>query len=135
MTTCMGIQVVHCTSPNLKPEWSQVTSGVPQRKHVAPVPIGGSFDNRLMVDSNDVTIQQTDAYAKSDLGICVVFDSSLKFSKHVNLSIHKANQVTGIIKRNFHVKSFCLLYISLLRPHLDYGCIVWHPSLIKDIKP
>ena len=70
-----------------------------------------------------------------DLG--VVFDTDLKFRQHISNSINKANRITGLIRRTFlHVsrKSFRKLYKTLIRPHLEYGNIVWNPRFRKDIE-
>ena len=53
-----------------------------------------------------------------DLG--VIFDSKLKFNKHVDTKVNIAYQNSGIIKRNFtHIipDCFVLLYKSLVRSH------------------
>ena len=45
--------------------------------------------------------------------------------------------MVGIIKCTFlHLTPtlFRILYISLVRPHLDYASIIWNPYLLKDIK-
>ena len=71
---------------------------------------------------------------EKDLGIIVT--TSMNFSKHCASSVKKANQVIGLIKRNFHNfdrKIMINLYKSLVRPHLDYAVSVWKPYLRKDI--
>ena len=43
----------------------------------------------------------------------------------------KANQMIGIIKRTFiniDKESFTKLYKAIIRPHLEYGNLVWHPN-------
>ena len=70
-----------------------------------------------------------------DLG--VTFDAHLSFQQqqHMQEKI-KAYSMIGIIKRNFiHVDSntFCLLYIALVRPHLEYAHSVWCPHKEGDI--
>ena len=45
--------------------------------------------------------------------------------------------MVGIIKCTFlHLTPtvFRILYISLVRPHLDYASIIWNPYLLKDIR-
>ena len=32
-----------------------------------------------------------------------------------------------------HPHSLIRLYIALVRPHLDYACVIWDPHLKKDI--
>ena len=49
----------------------------------------------------------------------------------------KANSVLGVIKRTFAKRdeeTFPLLYKSLVRPHLEYGNVVWGPLFQEDIK-
>ena len=72
---------------------------------------------------------------QQDLGI--LFTSNLKFGDNVNKIAHKANRVIGIIKRSFHCIDkimFRTLYVSLVRPHLEYVSEIWNPHLIGDIQ-
>lgn len=72
---------------------------------------------------------------EKDLGI--VFDESLKFDKHIESIVNKANNVIGLIKRNFFFINeivFLHLYKALVRPHLEYGQIVWSPRYIRQSK-
>ena len=71
---------------------------------------------------------------EKDLG--VVFDKDLKFTSHVNQIVMKANRVLGIIKRTFasrDANTIRLLYVTLVRPILDYASTVWNPHLMKNI--
>jgi len=59
--------------------------------------------------------------SERDLGI--TFDKDLKFTDHLNLVVQKANSVLGIIKLTFTCRdanTIRLLYITLIRPILDY---------------
>ena len=69
-----------------------------------------------------------------DLGVTI--SNNLKFSHHCNEAAKKANRVLGFINRNFTYKSKDIivpLYISLVRPHLEYANQFWAPHLRKDI--
>jgi len=69
-----------------------------------------------------------------DLG--VFFTPNLKFRRHILNFIHKANAITGTVKRSFEcLDSYMLrsLYASLIRPHLDYASVIWNPYQIGDI--
>jgi len=64
-----------------------------------------------------------------------------KISKCVNSAskphLREGNQMLGMIKRTFtsRLKEIMIpLYISLVRPHLDYCVQAWRPHLIKDIQ-
>ena len=68
-----------------------------------------------------------------DLGL--LFTKELKFDKHISLVIKKANSILCIIKHNFCLldpQMFRIIYTILVRPHLDFSCVVWSPYL--DIK-
>ena len=65
---------------------------------------------------------------EKDLGVTV--DEELKFKKHIEDKIATANKMLGIIRHTFkHLdnRSFCMLYKSLVRPHLEYASIIWSP--------
>ena len=62
--------------------------------------------------------------------------SDLKWCKHVEQIVHKANRVLGLLKRTVGGKNkdiFSNLYKTLVRPILEYACPVWSPHLAKDI--
>ena len=72
---------------------------------------------------------------EKDLG--VIFDDSLKFDLHINCVVKKANSLLGLIRRNFQFIDkgiFNKLYKALVRPHLEYGQIIWSPHLIRQSK-
>ena len=63
---------------------------------------------------------------EKDLGITI--DSKLNFQQHINIQVKKANKKLGIINRTFNYmdkEMFLVLYISLVRLHLEYGSVVW----------
>ena len=72
---------------------------------------------------------------EKDLGI--VIDKELKFHKQVAAAIKKANSVLGLIKKSFALldtTTLPLLFKSLVRPHLEYGNVIWGPHYIEDMK-
>ena len=72
---------------------------------------------------------------EKDLG--VTFDKTLKFRTHISNVTKKANQVLGLIKRNFKFldeTSLTKLYKALVRPHLEYAQSVWSPHFRTDKK-
>jgi len=66
---------------------------------------------------------------EKDLGIWS--DPSLKFSVHVTNVVNKANQILGLTKIVYIMDLSLMktLYTALVRPHLEYGNVVWHPFL------
>jgi hypothetical protein len=64
-----------------------------------------------------------------DLG--VILDSKLTFVEHYNTIISKANSMLGFIKRfSYHFQdpyTIKLLYITYVRPILEYCNLVWNP--------
>ena len=70
---------------------------------------------------------------EKDLG--VTFDNEMKFDKHIGNSVNKANKMLGLIKRSFtdiDNETFLKLYKAMVRPHLEYGNIIWHPMLKRQ---
>ncbi len=69
-----------------------------------------------------------------DLGVMIVLN--LKFSQHCKEAACEANRMLGFINVNFSFKNkniILLMYISLVRPHLEYAVQFWSPHHAKDI--
>ena len=66
--------------------------------------------------------------AEKDLGIYV--DTDLKFRKQAATAVSKASQVMAVIRRSFQLLdklTLPVLFKTLVRPHLEYGNVVWGP--------
>ena len=64
-------------------------------------------------------------------------DPELKFSKHIEIQVNKANKILGLIQRSYKYMDKEMLknvFIALVRPHLEFANMVWSPRLTKDIK-
>ncbi|XP_063446842.1 uncharacterized protein LOC134726372 [Mytilus trossulus] len=84
-------------------------------------------------DGAETTLETVEC--EKDVGVNI--DSKLKFDKHIQTQVNKANQLVGLIRRSFRYlddKSFCLLFKALVRPHLEYASSVWSPYKKKDIE-
>ena len=83
---------------------------------------------------NNGTLEQVESYKY--LGLLLTAD--LSWSSHISSICLKARKVLGLLYRRFYgnVSQDVLkqLYLSLVRPHLEYGCHVWNPHLEKDKK-
>ena len=63
-----------------------------------------------------------------DLGI--VFKDDLSFTDHINKIVKKANSLAGLLRRSFvylDKTTFKQIYVSIVRPHLEYGAPIWNP--------
>jgi len=72
---------------------------------------------------------------EKDLGIWISND--LSPSTHIAKAVVKANQILGLILRTFTFLDSNLmkqLFTSLVRPYLEFGNIVMHPIMKKDMK-
>ena len=71
---------------------------------------------------------------EKDLGIW--FSNTMKSADHVVHAVNKANQILGLIRRSFVHLDYQLMkqhFTALVRPHLEYGNVVWHPYLQREI--
>ena len=72
---------------------------------------------------------------EKDLGVTI--DKELKFHDHVAIAVNKASRMLGLIKHAFTcLDKYTLprLYKVMVRPHLEYGNIIWHPRFVMDEK-
>jgi hypothetical protein len=94
----------------------------------------GKHDNlKQPYQINDNVVLEQSEYAK-DLGILV--DSELKFSQQIDTCTTSASQVAGWTLRVFNSRSkevMLVLYKALIRPKLEYGCMVFNPQQIGEI--
>ena len=91
-----------------------------------------TFHRRSMVNFtyriNNMILERVDLC--NDLGI--LLDHKLNFTEHIVCITAKATGTLGFIKR--WSKEFSdpyttkLLYTSLVRPILEYGCVLWNPQ-------
>ena len=80
-----------------------------------------------------VTLQET--IEEKDLGVWI--SNSLKSTIHVAHAVCKANQILGLIRRSFTYLDCRLmkqLYTALVRPHIEYANVIWHPDNKKDLE-
>ena len=73
--------------------------------------------------------------SEKDLGIFI--DSDLKFRRQAASATAKASQILALIRRSFQAidcETLPLLYKTLVRPHLEYGCSIWGPFNKADQK-
>ena len=66
----------------------------------------------------------------------LLFTSNLSWSRHIEWVCTKAKKILGLLYRRFyqHADQPTLrqLYISIVRPHMEYAAPVWDPHLRKD---
>ena len=69
------------------------------------------------------------------LGVQV--SSSLQWSHHICMICTKARKLVGMLYRRFYTwadtDTLRTLYLTCIRPHLEYACQLWDPYLRKDI--
>ena len=73
-------------------------------------------------------------YSEKDLGVTV--DESLRFDEHIANKVRVANAIVGQIRCSFSFldkNTFKYLFVTLVRPHLEYAQSVWSPYLAKHI--
>ena len=71
---------------------------------------------------------------EKDVG--VVVSSDMKVSEQCGIAARKGNQILGLIRRNIAYRDKRLiipLYMSLVRPHLEYCIQAWRPHMRKAI--
>ena len=81
---------------------------------------------------NEVKLKKVSG--EKDLGVYI--DETLSFDDHISLIVKKGNSLLGMIRRSFlylDKEIFKQLFVSIVRPHLEYAAPVWNPHLKKHI--
>ena len=92
----------------------------------------GKSNTRAIYTINSTELLKVEE--ERDLGI--IISSDLKWDKHIRAITTKANYVWGQIKNSFkflNKDTFKMIFVALVRPHLEYGAAIWNPFLAKDI--
>ena len=67
----------------------------------------------------------------------VLLRSNLGWSDHITMICSKARKLLGLLYRQFYnhatTDTIKKLYVSLIRPHLEYAAPLWDPHLQKDV--
>ena len=66
----------------------------------------------------------------------IIVDENLLSSNHIIDKVNKAKQIMAIIRRTMvylNKHNFNLIYKSLVRPHFQYGNVMWSLFLKSDI--
>ena len=72
---------------------------------------------------------------EKDLGI--IIDRQMKFKHQASAAVSKASQMLAVVRRSFaNIDHFTLplLFKTIVRPHLEYGNIIWGPFNKGDQK-
>ena len=92
--------------------------------------LGNSNQNHIY-QMNGTTLDIT--HAEKDLGVTV--DEDLKFHKHIANAVNKASRMLGLIRKTFTLldeTTVPRLFTAMVRPHLEYGNVIWHPRYRGD---
>ena len=103
-----------------------------QRFNLTAKAVGSSY-NGSQDYIMDGTILES-SHVEKDLDVMVSTD--LKYSSQIDHVVLKTNRLLGMLYRSIQskIKSVILpLYISLVRPHLEYCVQAWSPCYRKDI--
>ena len=67
----------------------------------------------------------------------VTLSYNLSWSPHVEKIVAKTRRLTGMLYRQLYQwsdpETLLKIYLSVIRPHLEYAAPVWSPNLIKDV--
>ena len=77
-------------------------------------------------------------YVNSVKYLGILITSNLSWSQHISNLHLKVRRLIGMMYRRFYKdaepSTLLQLYISFIRPHLEYCGAVWDPYLVKDVE-
>ena len=95
----------------------------------------GHIDNITHTERYKINDKELEhVFEEKDLG--VIMDFQLTFEEHIGQKVKTANTMMGLIRRSFSFLDphlFRKLYVSFVRPHLEYAQAVWAPHLSKHV--
>ena len=115
-------------------QWSQkwLLTFHPKKCHVLTL---GKFYNITHTEKYTLHRQELKhVFKQKDIG--VILDAKLKFDEHISVKVKKANAIAGLNRRTFSYLDgplFKKLFTTFVRPHLEYGLVIWTPQFQKYI--
>lgn len=94
-----------------------------------------SFLYTLLDQASGTRVPLEESQGEKDLGVYI--SSDLKWKTHIEMITSKANRILGMLTKTFISRDANLwktLYISLVRPQLEFASTVWSPYLKSDIE-
>ncbi len=92
----------------------------------------GNISPHIPISLNGLALESVPVFKY--LGLMLTSD--LSWSKHIQDTCTKAKKILGVLYRRFYQhadeRTLRQLYISIVRPHLEYAAPVWDPHLRKD---
>ena len=68
----------------------------------------------------------------------LLISSDLSWTSHIDSVCSKAKRILGLLYRRYYNladdATIKQLYIALVRPHMEYACVVWDPYTHKSVK-
>ena len=92
----------------------------------------GKFENIVYTPLQLYDDELEHVFKEVNLGVTV--DAELMFQEHISAKIKKANSIVGLIRRSFSFLNchlFNKVYITFVRPHLEYAQAIRAPHLKK----
>ena len=130
--TCKEDAVALQSDISVLEEWSNrwLLKFNPKKCHVLSL---GKFEHTMYTMRYEVYgAEMEHVFEEKDLGVTI--DSQLKFEEHIAAKVRVANAMVGLIRRSFSYLScylFRKLYLTFVRPHLEYAQVVWSPHSKK----
>ena len=116
-------------------DWSEMWQQKFNVDKCSVIHYGRTNENHKYYMDKDHKHELKSSAKEKDVG--VTFSKNLKFDEHIQIVTTKANQIVGMIKRSFtfmDTDMFLKLYKSVVRPHLEYANVIWHPQYIRQQK-
>ncbi len=92
----------------------------------------GTRNKKYEYEMGEVKLENV--HCVKDFGVMIT--TNLQLSQHSKEAACKSSRMLGFINRNFSFKNkniILLMYISLVRPHLEYAVQFWSLHYAKDI--